>query len=161
MPQLITSANTTDEHSRSTVLRHLNRRVAVPAAIVAAIAVSVAATAVVAAIAHSAGVSHSFAPLKTGSYVVLIVFGVLAGCVGWQLVRARAADPRTVLSRLVPLVVLVSFVPDLAIGITGADQATWGGVLALMCAHVVVATATVASFSFFLSAPAPRVGSAA
>ena len=152
MSKLITS--TTTSHSRSAALRNLNRWVAVPVAIVAAIAVGVAATAAVAAIAHSAGVSDTFTPLKTGSYVFLIVVGVLAGCVGWQLVRARASDPGRVLRRLVPFVVLVSFVPDLVIGVSGADQATWGGVFALMCAHVVVATAAVTSFSFFLPAPA-------
>jgi len=159
MPQLITTASATTGHTRSGAPRHLNRWVAVPVAIVTAIAAGVAATAVVAAIAHAAGVSHTFTPLTAGAYVGLIVIGVLAGSVGWQLVRARAADPGRVLRRLVPLVVLVSFIPDLAIGISGADQATWGAVLALMCAHVAVATATVTSFSFFLPAPTPAPAS--
>jgi hypothetical protein len=155
MSKLITSssATTTTNRSRSAALRSLSIWVAIPSAIVAAIAVSVAATAVVAAIAHSAGVSDTFTPLKTGSYIFLIVVGVLAGCVGWQLVRVRVGDPVRVLRRLVPLVLVLSFVPDLYIGVSGADQATWGGVLALMCAHVVVAAAAVTSFSFFLPAP--------
>ena len=158
-PNLITTASTTTDHPRSAAFRHLNGRIAVPIAIVAAIAVGSAATAVVAVIAHAAGVSDTFTPLKTGSYISLIVVGVLAGCAGWQLVRARAGDPRKVLRRLVPLVVLLSFIPDLAIGVSGADHATWGGVIALMCAHVVVATAAVTSFSFFLPAPDRASGS--
>jgi hypothetical protein len=150
MPDLTTSISTTTDHSRPAAVRHLNGRIAVPIAIVAAIAVGSAATAVVAAIAHAAGVSHTFQPLTAGAYIGLIVVGVVAGCAGWQLVRARVSDPGKVLRRLVPVVVLVSFVPDLAIGISGADHATWGGVLALMGAHIVVATAAVTSFSYFL-----------
>ncbi len=130
--------------------RRPRARTAVPAALVAAIAIGVAGTVVVAAIAHAAGVSQSFTPLKTGSYVGLIILGVLAGGASWQMVRTRAGDPERVLRRLVPLVVLVSFVPDVVIGVTGADHATWGGVAALMCAHVVVACAAVVSFSLFL-----------
>jgi uncharacterized protein DUF6069 len=155
MPNAITPNSVTADHSRSAALSHVNGRIAVSIAVVAAIAVGSVATAVVAGIAHSAGVSHTFKPLTAGAYIGLIVVGVLAGCAGWQLVRARVSDPGKVLRRLVPLVVVVSFVPDLAIGISGADHATWGGVLALMCAHVVVAAAAVTSFSVFLPAPSP------
>ncbi len=160
MPNLIapTDSPTTD-HSPSASLRHLDRRVAVPSAIVAAVAVGSAATTAVAATARAAGVSHTFKPLTAGAYVFLIVVGVLAGCLGWQLVRARASDPGKLISRLVPLVVLVSFVPDIAIGISGADHATWGAVFALIGAHLVVAAAAVTSFSFFMPTTAPAAGS--
>lgn len=150
MSQLIASgaANTGSTGSSN----RLNRRLAAPVAILSAIVAGVAGTTAVAAIAHAAGVSHTFKPLTAGAYVGLIIVGVVAGSVGWQLVRARTSDPKRVLRRLVPLVVVVSFAPDLAIGVTGADQASWGGVLALMCAHVVVATAAVTSFSYLLPA---------
>ena len=154
MPLLATSGGALAAKSPSSALGRMNTRVAVPAAIAAAAIVGVVGTAVVAAIAHYAGVSRAFGPLKTGSYVALIVVGVVAGCVGWQLVRRRAGNPGKVLHRLVPLVVVVSFVPDLLIGATGALHATWGGVLARMCAHVVVAFAAVTSFSVLLPARA-------
>jgi hypothetical protein len=124
--------------------------VALPLSIVAGVVVGAVGTTAIAAIAHGTGVSHSFSPLQPGAYIGLIVFGVLAGGVGWQLVRTRARRPAQLLRTLVPVVVLVSFIPDITIGILGSDHATWGGVVALMAAHVVVAIAAVTSFATFL-----------
>jgi Family of unknown function (DUF6069) len=155
MPRLNISASPTADRSRSSRFGRINVLIAVPIAVLAAIVVGVAGTAGIAAVAHAAGVSNSFQPLKIGSYAAFIIFGAVAGCIGWQLVRARAGDPGRVLHRLVPLVVLVSFVPDVVIGITGAGHATWGGVLALVCAHVVVATAIVTIFSLILPSGEP------
>ena len=50
---------------------------------------------------------------------------------------------------------ILSFIPDIAIGITGTFHATWGGVIALIAAHVVVATAAVASFATLLPVDGP------
>jgi hypothetical protein len=131
--------------------RRLTTIVAVPAAIVgAAVAGDLASTAI-AAIAHGAGVTHSFAPLHFATYTALIVPAVIGGAIGWQLVRARATNPSRLLARLVPLVLLLSFVPDLLIGATKTLTATtWGGVLALMAMHIVVACAAVGSYLVFL-----------
>jgi hypothetical protein len=144
---------TTRPEARS--LRHLPTAVAVPLAVVAAVVVGALATTAIAAVAHGAGVSHAFSPLRPGAYIALIVLGVLGGAVGWQIVRSRAARPARLLRTLVPVVVILSFIPDLAIGITGSDHATWGGVIALMAAHVVVATAAVTSFATFLPVGGP------
>ncbi len=54
MPNPNTPTSTTTDHSRSAALSHLNGRIAVPIAVVAAIAVGSVATAVVAGIAHFA-----------------------------------------------------------------------------------------------------------
>jgi hypothetical protein len=51
--------------------------------------------------------------------------------------------------------VILSFIPDIIIGITGSFHATWGGVIALMAAHVVVASAGVTSFATLLPADGP------
>jgi hypothetical protein len=134
----------------STPLR-LKTIAAVPAAIVAAAVLGDLASGAIAAIAHGAGVSHAFAPLHVGTYTVLIVAGVMGGAIGWQLVRTRATNPSRLLARLVPVVLLLSFVPDILIGITKAETATtWGGVIALMAMHIVVASAAVASYFHFL-----------
>jgi hypothetical protein len=113
---------------------------------VAAVVVGALGTTVIAAIAHGAGVSHAFSPLDPGAYIALIVLGVLGGAVGWQVVRAKADRPAQLLRNLVPVVLILSFIPDIAIGVSGSDHATWGGVIALMSAHVVVAAAAVTSF---------------
>ena len=120
-----------------------------------AVVVGAVGTTVVAAIAHGAGVSHSFAPLHPGTYIAFIVLGVLGGAFGWQLVRAKAHQPAKLLRTLAPVVVILSFIPDIAIGVTGGFHATWGGVIALMAAHVVVATAAVTSFAILLPVDGP------
>jgi hypothetical protein len=128
---------------------------AFPLAVAAAVVVGALGTTVVAGIAHAAGVSHSFSPLHPGTYIALIVLGVLGGAVGWQLIRARARQPAKLLRTLVPAVVILSCIPDIAIGIAGGFHATWGGVIALMAAHVVVATTAVASFATLLPVEDP------
>jgi len=131
--------------------RRLKTITALPAAIAAAVVVGDLASVLIARIAHGAGVTPSFAPLHFATYTTLIVLGVIGGAIGWQLVRTRATNPHRLLARLVPLVLLLSFVPDILIGITKAETGTtWGGVLALMAMHVVVATAAVGSYLHFL-----------
>jgi hypothetical protein len=106
--------------------------------------------AIAVAVGHAAGVSHAFAPLHFATYTALIVAGVIGGSIGWQLVRTRATNPSRLVARLVPLVLLLSFVPDILIGVTKAETATtWGGVIALMAMHIVVATAAVGSYLYF------------
>jgi len=140
-----------DTFTQTSTPRHFKTAAAVPAAIVAAVVVGDLASTAIAAIAHHAGVTHSFAPLQFGTYTALIVLGVTGGAVGWQLVRYRVTNPRWLLARLVPIVLVLSFIPDILIGISKAETATtWGGVIALMAMHVVVATAAVASYLYFL-----------
>jgi hypothetical protein len=116
-------------------------------AVLLAAAASAIAVAVIAAIAHAAGVRHDFKPLTPGSFLPLTVLGVLAGGVGWHSVRRRAAQPATVLRRLVPAVVILSLVPDIALGIGGGQPGTtWVGVAALICMHIAVATTAVLIF---------------
>jgi len=131
--------------------RRLKTIAAVPAAIAAAVVVGDLASTAIAAIAHGAGVTHAFAPLHFATYTSLIVPGVIGGAIGWQLVRSRVTNPSRLLARLVPLVLLLSFVPDILVGITKALTATtWGGVIALMAMHIVVAGAAVGSYLYFL-----------
>ena len=151
MPTLISPAATV-VHPRSGTLSNLPTAVAFPLAVVVAVVVGALGTTAIAAIAHGAGVAHSFSPLHPGSYIALIVLGVLGGAVAWQLVRVKARQPSRVLRSLVPAVVILSFIPDIVIGITGSFHATWGGVIALMAAHVVVAMAAVTSFAELLPA---------
>lgn len=150
MPTLISPAATIQP--RSSTRRNLPTAVAFPLSVVVASVVGALGTTVIAAIAHAAGVSHSFSPLHPGSYIALIVLGVLAGAAAWQLVRVKARRPSRVLRSLVPAVVILSFIPDIIIGITGSFHATWGGVIALIAAHVVVALAAVTSFAALLPA---------
>jgi hypothetical protein len=152
---MLTSPTATVANPRSGALRNLPTAVAFLLAVVGAVLVGALGTTVIAAIAHGVGVSHSFTPLHPGTYIAFIVLGVLGGAVGWQLVRAKAHQPAKFLRTLVPVVVILSFIPDIAIGITGTFHATWGGVIALIAAHVVVATAAVISFATLLPVDGP------
>ncbi|MFC5138407.1 DUF6069 family protein [Actinomycetospora rhizophila] len=75
--------------------------------------------------------------------ITFSVIGVLAGFVGWVLVRRLAPRPAAVLRWLVPLVVVLSFVPDLYLLTVGLSVLL---VVALMIMHVVVAAVAVPAF---------------
>ncbi|MFC0429318.1 DUF6069 family protein [Kutzneria buriramensis] len=86
------------------------------------------------------------------AYAPLTIIGVLAGTVGWAVIRRYAAHARATLRVVVPLVVVLSFIPDLGLLISGtADGVNVAGLLVM---HVVVATVTVATASRVL----PLVG---
>nr|AEM44245.1 hypothetical protein [uncultured bacterium] len=120
------------------------------AVVVATAGAGIANTAV-SLIARAAGVSDDFPPLWPSAYLPSTLIGVLAGAIGWHVVRRRAGDPAAVLRWLVPTVVAVSLVPDIATGIAGNQPATsWGGVAALMSMHVVVAAVAVPVYRRFL-----------
>jgi hypothetical protein len=155
MKQSIAETNREEQPMETTVETITAGRTRTPAAVSLAIfttgVAGVLASTVIAAIAHGAGVSHAFLPLHFATFTFLIVFAALGGAIGWQLVRNRATHPSRVLARLVPVVLLLSFIPDVLIGISKAETATtWGGVFALMAMHIFVATAAVASYLYFL-----------
>jgi hypothetical protein len=101
----------------------------------------------IAALAHAAGASEDFEPLTIGAYVSFTVIGIIAGTIGWALIRWRAKNPRAVLRWLVPTVVLLSFIPDLAMFFVPDLQpnANAIGIIALLVMHVVVAVCAVAA----------------
>lgn len=108
----------------------------------AAIVVASVADAVLALLALGAGAPDDFKPLKASSYIFLTAVGVVAGAVGWAMVRKVSKNPEALVRWLVPTLVVVSFVPDLLL--FGAGGAT--GVGALLRMHVAVATAAVFSY---------------
>lgn len=118
------------------------------AGLVATVAALIGNT-VVAQIALAAGASEDFTPLTPGAYGFFTVVGVIAGLVGWLVVRRTANAPST-LRWLVPTVLVLSFVPDILVGFSDQAGVSWGAVVALMAMHVVVAVAAVATFSRLL-----------
>jgi uncharacterized membrane protein HdeD (DUF308 family) len=118
------------------------------AGVVAAVAALIG-NAVVAQVALAAGASEDFQPLTIGAYGFFTVVGVVAGLVGWLVVRRRANGAAT-LRWLVPTVLVLSWVPDVMVGFSDRAGVSWGAVVALMVMHVVVAVAAVATFSRLL-----------
>ena len=129
---------------------------AIAAALLIPIAVSIALAAAITALVRAvATVPSDFAPFKPSSYVALIVVGVVAGAAGWLAVRRRAANPPGVMRSLAPAVVVLSFIPDVLVGVTKSlAGTTWAGVGGLMAMHLAVAICAVAAFTRFL----PLVG---
>ena len=102
--------------------------------------------AVIAQIALALGASSSFTPLTPGAYVFLTVVGVLLALAGWAVVRRASARPARVLRVLVPVVLLLSFIPDFVIVPQMAGNSTTG-LIALMVMHVTTALIAVAGFA--------------
>ncbi|MFD4506793.1 DUF6069 family protein [Streptomyces sp. NPDC058457] len=117
--------------------------------VVAATAVASIADTVIALLALAAGASDDFRPLKASSYIFLTVVGVVAGAVGWAIVRNMSKDPEALLRWLLPTLVVVSFVPDfLLLGDGGAI-----GVVALLLMHVAVAAVAVLTYRKVMPLP--------
>ena len=115
----------------------------------AAAVVALIGNTVVAQIALAAGASDDFTPLTPGAYGFFTVIGVIAGLVGWLLIR-RTANAGATLRWLVPTVLVVSLVPDVLVGFSDQAGASWGAVIALMVMHLIVTIAAVATFARLL-----------
>ncbi|MFF5254606.1 DUF6069 family protein [Streptomyces leeuwenhoekii] len=122
-------------------------RAAVAGWLIAGIVAGSVLNEIIALIARAAGASEDFQPLQPGAFVSFTVIGVLVGAAGWAVVRRRSADPRALLSWLVPTVVIVSLVPDLLMFVSDyKPHADAAGIIALMAMHVAVAAAAVFAY---------------
>ncbi len=92
------------------------------------------------------GASDEFVPLTAGPVVMWTLVGSVVGAVGWRVVVTRSARSRAVLTRLVPAVLVLSLVPDVALlASDSVPGQTTAGVGALMAMHVVTAGVVVAA----------------
>lgn len=136
--------------------RNLPTRIVLPAALVASVVASLIVELIIAAIAHGAGASSDFQPLTFAGLLPPTVLGLLIAVVVWELVRRRAGDPVAVMRRLVPIVVVLSWVPDVVLGTTHREASrvvahtTWGEVATLMVMHLFVAAIGLGLFSRLL-----------
>lgn len=126
----------------------------------ARVALTIAAAAVVAIAVNSAVALGAVALNPNGTrmgldlvaYAPLTVVGVLVGTIGWAAVRRYAANARSVLRTLVPVAVVLSFIPDF--GLLASGMADVVNMVGLLVMHVVVAAVTVTAVSRVL----PLVG---
>jgi hypothetical protein len=107
--------------------------------LVAGAVVAVAANTAIAFSALAAGASSSFAPLSLPVFAGFTVVGLIAAFFGWRIIRSRSANPARTLSIVVPVLVVLSYIPDvalLALGFIPGSSLT--GVVALALMHLVV-----------------------
>ena len=125
-------------------------RQAAIAVLVVTVAGSVA-NLIISSIAQAAGADTAdYQGLTPGAYISLTFLSVVVGVLVWIAVRAKADRPSVVLGRLVPAVVLVSLLADVAVGFSVG----WTGAIALGLMHIAVAVIAVPVFRRFL--PLPR-----
>jgi hypothetical protein len=130
--------------------------------LLAAIAAAVGVNALVATVARHAGASTAFTPLHLPVYGGFTAAGVIAGWIGWQLVRRRSDRPRRVLEVLVPAATLLSFVPDVALlTLKFIPDSSATAVVALMVMHVVVVAFAVPGYLLAAPVGAPDAGAVA
>ena len=93
------------------------------------------------------GASDEFLPLTPGPMVMWTIMGAIIGAVGWRLIVNKKANSGALLRWLVPTVLVLSFIPDVALLASDsmAGQTT-AGVLALMVMHVVTAVIAVTAY---------------
>ena len=124
------------------------KNVAAAGTLLAAAVIASLVNVVIAAIGHAAGASHQFMPLNVPSFVSFTVLGILIGAAGWAIVRRRATRPRALLRRLVPIVLGISFIPDLAMLFSSyLPHSNAAGVVSLLAMHVVVAAVAVTAYT--------------
>lgn len=121
----------------------------VAAAAIASLAVN-AAIALAVTATHPSGVQTGLSALHFGPLTVL---GVLIGTAGWAVIRRNSSRPRPVLRTVVPLVVLVSFVPDLLLLFRNVSAVNVAGLLGM---HIAIAAITVPVLARLLPLPAGR-----
>lgn len=113
-------------------------RIRARAAVAAGIAAvgSVIAAEIVGIVGKAAGAAH-VTQLTPAPLAMLTIIGVVVGTAAWVVIGRR--NP-TLLTRLVPIVLVLSFIPDLALGAGGT---AWSAVVTLMIAHAAVFAVTV------------------
>ena len=112
--------------------------------LVAAFAVAGTANAVIATAALAAGASSAYPPLMAPAFLTFTAIGVVVGYFGWRIVRRLFARPARVLRVLVPVVLVLSWVPDLLLAITGfIPGTTTTGAVGLALMHAVVVAVAV------------------
>jgi hypothetical protein len=106
--------------------------------LVAGAVVAGVATTVIALTAQAVG-AGDFPPLKPLVYLPFVVLGIAAATAGWAIVRARATDAGRLLRVLVPVLTVLSLVPDVVLAVTEfIPGTTLTGAVALGLMHLTV-----------------------
>ncbi|AYF97043.1 DUF6069 family protein [Protaetiibacter intestinalis] len=128
----------------ATAARPAARPLAVAVTVILAVVVSAVGTSLIALVASLAGVGAGFPPLQPQAYLSFAVVGTLAAIGGWVLVVRFVRRSARVLRVLVPVLVLLTLIPDAVLLATGfIPAATPGGVAALALMHPLVAAVAV------------------
>ncbi len=102
---------------------------------------------VIALAARGLGAPDEFKQLTIAVYGPLTVIGALLATVAWRLIVNHSGNAARVLRIVVPVVLVLSLIPDaLLLSSDSQPGTTTGGVIALMLMHFGVAAAAVPAF---------------
>lgn len=140
---MTTSTSTSAPTRRSDVSLGTALRTGAVAGVIAAVT-----NVVISAIARGPlGANDDFVPLSPGPIVMWTILGAIVGAVGWRLIVNASARSRALLNTLVPTVLVLSLIPDVALLATDSEAGqTTTGVAALMVMHVVTAVIAVTAY---------------
>lgn len=101
---------------------------------------------------HLFDVPHEFRQLTFSVYAPLTVIGAIVGAIGWRLIATRSRSATRLLTVLVPVVLVLSLIPDTVLLATKSQPGTTtAGVLTLMLMHFGVAAAAVPAYRRFIT----------
>lgn len=140
---MTTSTSTTTGTTASTG----RGRIAIAAVLAAVLTGAVNGT--IAVIAVAVGVT-AIMPLNPPIDIAFSVLASIAGAIGWAIVNRRATDPRRVMAWLAPVVLLVSFVPDVLLAVATAGSTGIAPILALSLMHVTTIVIAIAVYACLL-----------
>jgi hypothetical protein len=111
-------------------------------------AIASIANAIVAFAGLAAGADPALPGLTPAAFITFTVAGILIGAIGWALIRRTRAAKR-ILAVLVPVVLALSLIPDIAIAGTGTSAATTAGIT-LGVMHLVTVAVAIPVYRTFL-----------
>lgn len=112
-----------------------------------AVAGALVVNTVIALVARGLGAPSEFMPLTLPVYGPLTVIGTLISALVWRVVVNRSAGAGRILRVLVPVVLVLSLIPDfLLLSSKSQPGTTTGAVIALMLMHFGVAAAAVPAY---------------
>jgi len=128
----------------TTATRTAPRARTVTLTVLAAVAASALLTSIIALAARLLGASEGFPPLQPQAYLTFATAGTLIAIGGWVLVGRFVARSARLLRVLVPVPLVLSFVPNVVAAVTGSiPESSPVAAIALALMHPVVAGAAV------------------
>ena len=139
---------TNASNSRTTAHSRASARSTVIAAVVAAVAISLANFAI-ASISLGLGTPAAL-QLTPGPYLSFSVVTGVLGAIGWVIVRRRAADPRRTLTILAVTAFVVSLVPLAVLAAATVAALGWAPIVTLAIMHAATVGVAVIVYSVVL-----------
>jgi Ca2+/Na+ antiporter len=132
----------------SLIGRHYSRRRIAAAAVIAAAATGLV-DALIGVVALALGAKATLT-LSPGPDVAFAVIASIAGAIGWTIIARRANNPRRALKIIAPVVLLLSFIPDVLFAAGTVAQTGWAPVAALVLMHIATISLALATYAAVL-----------